>query len=56
MADWLKVLIGVFAGLIAGLIAEPLKAWINGRMKERAIRDALYPVMADILWVRSVRG
>ena len=48
MADWLKVLIGTVAGLIVGLVSEPLKAWINGKLKEKMIRDALYTSMADL--------
>lgn len=48
MADWLKVLIGVSAGFVVGLLSEPLKFWINGIVKKKALRDALYPAIADI--------
>lgn len=48
MADWLKVLVGTVAGLIVGLLSEPLKAWINAKVKEKTIRDALYTSMADL--------
>jgi hypothetical protein len=48
VAEWLKVLIGALAGLIVGLVSDPLKTWINGKLKEREIRRALYRSMADL--------
>ena len=48
VADWLKVIIGTVAGLIVGLISDPLKGWINSKLKARKIRNILYTSMADL--------
>jgi hypothetical protein len=48
MADWLKVLIGMLTGLIVGVVSEPLKVWIGGKLKQRMIRKELYASMAEL--------
>jgi hypothetical protein len=48
MPDWLKTLVGALAGLIVGLLSEPLKGWISGKSKETQMRNALYGAMADL--------
>jgi hypothetical protein len=49
MAEWLKILIGALAGLLVGILSEPLKSWTSGKLKEREMRSALYSTMADLL-------
>ena len=42
IADWLEVLTGAFAGLLAGILSDPLRSWTNRKLKERQMRNALY--------------
>lgn len=48
MSDWVKVLIGAGAGLIAGLIAEPLKQWLTLLIQSRRIRKVLFRDLCEI--------
>jgi hypothetical protein len=41
MSDWVKVLIGALAGMVAGLVAEPLKQQLTLIVESQRIRSAL---------------
>lgn len=45
MDDWSKALLSAGAGLIAGLVAEPVKYRVIAWTKRRQIKDALYKEM-----------
>ena len=53
MNDWAKVALAGLVGLIAGLIAEPLKFWITTRLKVAMIRRTLYRTIAFAQWFIS---
>lgn len=50
MDDWAKVLIGALAGLLVGAVSEPMKTWIQAKQKERTVRNALHPLIAEVCW------
>jgi hypothetical protein len=41
MADWVKVLISALAGMVAGLIAEPIKGALQEEIKMRRMESSL---------------
>jgi hypothetical protein len=55
--EWLKILVTVLLGFILGLIAEPIKAWIQRRNEERRIhRSVTYEIMLLFVARTSVKG
>jgi hypothetical protein len=55
--EWLKILVTVLLGFILGVIAEPIKAWIQRRTEERRIhRSVTYETMLLFMARTSVKG
>lgn len=53
MDDWAKALVSAGFGLVAGLLAEPIRFWLSARAKTRSARAALYSDMGRVYHVLS---
>jgi hypothetical protein len=48
MNEWGKTLISTTAGFVAGLLAEPIKIWIDNRKKQADLRKAIYDELVTV--------
>src|SRR6266404_6123539 len=56
MSDWIKVLIGALAGLTTAVLLEPLKHYIQIRIKTRRIKADIYKDLGRLLVTLSLQA
>jgi len=49
MVDWLKILFSALAGVITGMLLEPVRHWISNRITMHYARRAIYLELANLL-------
>ena len=51
MSEWLKILLSALAGVITGVLLEPVKRWIGDRITAHYAKEAMYAELGRLYYV-----